>query len=155
MAPKKAAGLTPGQQAMNEEHAFKRRDWDPKLVRRLQALCMAYPEAVEAEQFGGPWWKAGTKAFCLYGAESQRNPDGGYRGVDGMAVKLPLADQDALLLDPRFHRERYLGRHGWTVLRFSGTVDWDEVGELVDSAYRNVANHRQLAALDGCAPARR
>jgi hypothetical protein len=38
-------------------------------VDRLREVCLAYPEAVEVEQFGHPWWKAGKKSFCLFGYE--------------------------------------------------------------------------------------
>ncbi len=40
---------------MDAGHDFKRRDWEPKRVARLQRLCLALPEVFEAEQFGGPW----------------------------------------------------------------------------------------------------
>jgi hypothetical protein len=150
--PKPALGASrapPGRAPtqMDLDHAFKRRDWNPAWVAKVQELCLAYPEAIEAEQFGGPWWKAGQKPFCFYGASSEKRADG-YHGVDGIGVKLPLLEQEAVLRDPRFERERYIGRHGWTLMRFEGRIAWDEVAELVDEAYRGVANRRMLAKLD-------
>jgi hypothetical protein len=132
---------------MDLAHLFKRRDWDPRRVERVQALCLALPEVVEAEQFGGPWWKAGKKPFCSYGGASTRDA-GGYHGVDGVTVKVPRL-QAALLRDPRFQRERFMGRYGWTHLTFGeDEPDWVEVRDLVVEAYRGVANARQLAKLD-------
>ena len=132
---------------MDLEHAFKRRAWDPKTIARVQALCMAYPEVIEAEQFGGPWWKAGKKAFCAYGAMSQKRADG-YHGIDGMCVKLPLPVQKVILRDPRFEPEMMMGHHGWTSMTFTGRKgEWEEVAGLLDTAYRAVAIKRMLAKL--------
>ena len=107
---------------------------------RLRKICMAYPEVVEAIQFGSPWWKAGKKSFCLYGMEDGRS---------GVAFNLHRDDQAALIEDPRFTKSRYIGRHGWTNLTLAGRVDWSEVADLVESAYRKVALKRMLEALDG------
>jgi hypothetical protein len=136
---------SPGSDA--EAHARRAADWDPKLVARLRKLCLAYPEVVEVEQFGGPWFKAGKKAFCAYGAESEK-VDGAWRGRDGASFSVSLMDQSELVKDPRFGRTHYIGHHGWTTMRFEGAVDWDEVVELVDIAYRRAANRRMLSRLD-------
>ena len=108
-------------------------------VTRLRKLCMGYPEALEAEQFGRPWWKAGKKPFCIYGGEG---------GGSGASFNLSLLDQSLLLGDPRFYKTGYIGRHGWTSMRFSGKIEWEHVEELVDMAFRRVALNRMLKALD-------
>jgi predicted DNA-binding protein (MmcQ/YjbR family) len=127
-AAAKAAHLT--------KHAGKQ--YDPALMARFRRLALAYPEAVEVEQFGEPWFKAGKKPFCTYGAE---------HGKDGAAFNVSRMDQAELVKDPRFERTHYIGQHGWTTMRFAGAVDWDEVKELMDIAYRRVANQRMLRAL--------
>jgi predicted DNA-binding protein (MmcQ/YjbR family) len=135
---RKAARSTAAKAQHERRHAGKA--YDPKLVARFRAIALAYPEAVEVEQFGEPWFKAGKKPFCTYGAEG---------GADGASFNVSRMDQAELLKDPRFERTRYIGQHGWTTMRFAGPVAWDEVKELVDIAYRRVANKRMLAALDG------
>lgn len=125
---------------MQALHATKRKVWDPKKVERVRRICMAMPEAVEVEQFGEPWWKAGKKAFCSYGAEDMK---------EGVAFNLTLLDQQELCKRPGFAPTHYVGQHGWTTLTFGRAVDWSEVEELVGLAYRKVANRRQLAALEG------
>jgi predicted DNA-binding protein (MmcQ/YjbR family) len=51
--------------------------------------------------------------------------------------------------DPeRFFRPPYVGHRGWIGLRLDGEVDWDEVAELCEDAYRSVAPKRLLAQLD-------
>ena len=108
-------------------------------VTRLRKICLRYPEVAEVEQFGGPWWKAGKKSFCVYGADEGRS---------GAAFNLSLAEQAILIGDPRFTPTRYMGQHGWTTMVFEGAVDWEQVEDLVDVAYRDVALKRMLRALD-------
>ena len=41
------------------------------------------------------------------------------------------------------------GGRGWVGVRLDvGDVDWDEIGELVEDAYRTIATKRLIAALD-------
>lgn len=122
--------------------AEKRAAWDPGRVERVRGICMSYPEVAEVEQFGEPWWKAGRKAFASYGADGLR---------DGMAFNLSLVEQAELIYDPRFAKTQYVGQHGWTTLAFGRTVDWAEVEELIDSAYRKVALRRMLLKVDHAA----
>ncbi len=43
----------------------------------------------------------------------------------------------------------YFGPGGWVALDFTAApVDWDEVAELMDASYRQVAIKRMLRALD-------
>ena len=44
---------------------------------------------------------------------------------------------------------RTSGGRGWIGVRLDvGDVDWDEIGELVEDAYRMVATKRLIAELD-------
>ncbi len=133
-----------------EVHARMAADWNPQWMERLRKLCLSYPEAMEVEQFGRPWWKAGDKSFCIYGGEAEKI-DGVWRGRDGASFNVTLKDQSRLLQDPRFTRMAYLGQHGWVTMSWLGErePDWDEVAELLDIAYHKVANQRQLKALHG------
>lgn len=100
---------------------------------------MAYPEVVEVEQFGNPWWKAGKKSFCIYGESD---------GQQGASFNLSREEQSLLLDGERFYKTGHIGHHGWTSMRFSGKVAWDQVEELIDIAYRRVALKRMLEKLE-------
>ena len=52
--------------------------------------------------------------------------------------------------DPqRFFVPPYVGGRGWIGVRLdAGDVDWDEIGEVVEDAYRMIATKRLIAALD-------
>lgn len=41
------------------------------------------------------------------------------------------------------------GHRGWLGVRLDGDVDWPEIAELVEDAYRTVAPRSLIAALDG------
>ena len=129
-----------------EVHDRLQRERDPKLLAKVRKICLAYPEAVEVEQFGAPWFKAGKRPFVVYGTSEK--VDGVWRGKDGLSFAMTKMDQAALCEDPRFTPTPYMHQHGWVTLRFDGEPDWDEVRELVESAYRNVALRRMTDALD-------
>jgi hypothetical protein len=58
-------------------------------------------------------------------------------------------ERPALLADDRFFVPPYFGPSGWLALDFDAArVDWEEVAELMDTSYRQVALKRMLRALD-------
>jgi predicted DNA-binding protein (MmcQ/YjbR family) len=58
-------------------------------------------------------------------------------------------ERPALVDDPRFYVPAYYGPSGWLALDLTAApVDWEEVAELVETSYRQVALKRMLAALD-------
>jgi hypothetical protein len=61
----------------------------------------------------------------------------------------PDSDERAsLLADERFYSPPYCPS-GWLALDLeAGPVDWDEVRDLADASYRQVALQRMLRALD-------
>ncbi len=114
-------------------------------LEAVRARCLAYPEALEVEQFGYPWFKAGKRPFAIFGLV---NPDDA--SVGALSFAASRDDQDALChLDPRFRPTPYMHQHGWTTLELTGTVDWGLIDELLESAYRRVALKRMLTTLDG------
>ena len=48
----------------------------------------------------------------------------------------------------RFFRPPYVGGRGWVGLRLDGGVDWGEVEEVCEDAYRAVAPKRLVALLE-------
>ena len=114
-------------------------DDDPGLAD-LRRVALAFPEAVEVEAWGRPTFRAGKKIFATY-AEF----DGRYSVV----FKPEPDERLALSDDTRFYSPPYWGPSGWLALDFTAAkVDWQEVKELLDSSYRQVALKRMLAKLD-------
>jgi predicted DNA-binding protein (MmcQ/YjbR family) len=153
--PAKRGSAKPASRAESDREVHDRlqRERDPRLLAKVRKLCLAYPESSEVEQFGAPWFKAGKRPFVVYGTSEK--VDGVWRGRDGVSFAMTRMDQSALCEDPRFKPTPYMHQHGWVTLTFATGIDWSEVADLVDSAYRNVANKRMLKALDGATAAPR
>ncbi|MBP7630525.1 MAG: MmcQ/YjbR family DNA-binding protein [Acidimicrobiales bacterium] len=115
-------------------------DDDPFLTE-LREVCLAFPEATEVEAWGRPTFRAG-KIFALFSGIEDR--------PFGVIFKPDADERLALVDDPRFYVPPYYGPSGWLTLDFEAApVDWDEVRELVELSYRQIALKRQLEALDG------
>lgn len=109
-------------------------------LARLRRLCLAFPEVIETNTFGHPNFRAGKVTFCAWEYCD---------GRPSIAFKLPREDVAAMLVsDPRFFPTPY-GRGFWVSLWADEPLDWGEIASLLDSAYRNSALKRMLAALDG------
>lgn len=116
-------------------------DTDPYLAE-VRDICLRFPEAVEVEAWGRPTFRAGKKIFAVYSGTEQR--------PYGLIFKPDEEERPALLQDPRFYRPPYWGPGGWLALDVEvGPVDLDEVAELVEVSYRQVALKRMIARLDG------
>lgn len=118
-------------------------DHDPCLAR-VRLLAAGFPESSEVESWGRPTFRAGRRMFAVFGTHVSP------RGL----VLRPDADERAALLgDARFSSPPYYGPAGWLALDLDAApVDWDEVAELLDDSYRQVALRRMLRALDASQP---
>lgn len=114
---------------------------EPIVYPRLAQLCLAFPEAVEVEQFGHPWFKAGKRPFCIYGTE----PD-----HPTISFAAERDDQEALCNMGPFRPTPYMHQHGWVTYDVPAgeEPDWELVAELLTAGYRKVALARMVQALD-------
>jgi hypothetical protein len=121
-------------------------DDDPVLAR-VRSLCLGLPEAEERVSHGRPTFRVG-KQFAVYGG-GERTPEGHVRHDRALLFIPDPADVGALDQDERFFFPAYVGPYGWRAVHLDrDDVGWDEVAELLDASYRQVANKRQLAALE-------
>ena len=121
---------------------------DPQhpLVERVRGIALAYPEAVEAETWGRPTFRAGKKIFVLVGSMDE---------PFSIVFKPDPEESRALAADKRFWSPPYWGAAGWLAIHIDGPeTDWQELAELIDTSYRQVALKRQLAELDKSTPKR-
>lgn len=106
---------------------------------RLRAIATALPEATEVDTFGNPTFRVATKPFAVYERVG---------GAPVVRVKLPAADQAALLDRPGFEPAPGTGHRGWTNIRLDLGVDWHEIDRLVVASYRQQAPGGLRRALD-------
>jgi hypothetical protein len=115
-------------------------DDDPFLTD-LRKVALTFPESAEVEAWGRPTFRAGKKIFAIF----EGSDDHPY----GVIFKPEADERLALLEDRRFYSPPYWGPGGWIALDFAAApVDWEEIRELLDASYRQVALKRMLRALD-------
>jgi hypothetical protein len=115
---------------------------DRRLVR-LTKICLALPEAArkDGESHAAFLVRKSTFAYFL----NDHHGD----GIVSVTGKVLPGDNTALAAaqPARFYLPAYIGSRGWIALRLDiGSIDWDEVAELVVGSYRLIAPNR-LAAL--------
>jgi len=112
----------------------------------LRKLCLALPETTERISHRGPtWFVRGKKTFVSY-ADHHHNDRLAF-----VCAAPPGAQQAMVAADPdRFFVPPYVGGRGWlgVYLDLDEPVDWDEVTELVEDAYRTVAPKKLVEQLD-------
>ncbi len=112
-------------------HPRMYRDDDPGLPE-LRTVCLALPESAEVEAWGRPTFRAGKKMFAVF----EGNDEHPY----AVTFKPEPDERPALLEDSRFYVPSYFGPGGWVALDLiAAPVDWDEVAELMETSYRQVA----------------
>jgi hypothetical protein len=121
------------------------------LLQKLRAICLALPETNERRSHGEPaWFVRDKKLFVTYA---------NHHHDDRIAFWCAAphgAQQELIATDPdRFFRPPYVGGRGWLGVFLDGDVDWNEVAEIVDDAYRAVASKTLLAELSSRALRRR
>lgn len=113
---------------------------------RLDAICRSFPEVTERPSHGAPtWFVRDKKAFVTLWRH------GHHQNVfPHLWCAAPPGGQDELVAaaPERFFRPPYVGGRGWLGVRLDGTVDWGEIAELCQDAYRTVAPARLAATLD-------
>ena len=125
-------------------HPRMYRDDDPYLAQ-LREVCLALPESREVEAWGRPTFRAGKKIFAVFSGDDDH--------AFAVIFKPDPAERPALLEDPRVYAPAYFGPAGWLALDLTAApVDWDEVAELAEGSYRQVALKRMLKALDEAQP---
>ena len=113
-------------------------------LARLRRLCLALPQTTERPSHGEPaWFVRGRVSFVTYADHHHDDR------LAFWCAAPPGAQAELVASDPgRFFRPPYVGHRGWVGVRLDVPVDWDEIAELVEDAYRTVAPRRLLAELD-------
>jgi predicted DNA-binding protein (MmcQ/YjbR family) len=108
-------------------------------LERLRSFCALLPETTEVDVFGNPTFRVGARGFATF-EELAAGP--------AVCVKVAPEMQALLVVREGFDAEPDTGHFGWTHVRVDGTVDWDEVDELVIGSYRLVAPPEYVTQLD-------
>jgi predicted DNA-binding protein (MmcQ/YjbR family) len=122
---------------------------DERALARLRAICLAFPEAEEAMLQDRPLFRVRSRRFALFnGASSPPRPRWKDFGRSLHFVTDPQ-ERDALGQDGRFTASPHHGDRGWVAISLDGAdVDWTELAELLETAYRHVAARALLELHD-------
>jgi hypothetical protein len=113
-------------------------------LTQVREICLALPEVTEKLSHGAPTWFAGKKTFVMFLDD--------HHGDGRLALWVaapPGVQHDMVEQEPeRFFVPPYVGPRGWLGVRLDRAPDWDEVADIVEEAYRQVAIQRLLKQLD-------
>jgi hypothetical protein len=121
----------------------------PVLLAGVRRRCLALPEVTEGRTHGAPtWFVRGRRSFVKF-VDPDEHPQLDLPHVAIWAAAPPGARQELAAAAPdRFFAPRFGGRD-WVGMRLDTGPDWDEVGEVVTDAYRQVAPKSLRARLGG------
>ncbi|GAA1802508.1 MmcQ/YjbR family DNA-binding protein [Luedemannella flava] len=115
------------------------------LLARVRAICVAFPEVTERPSHGAPtWFVRDRKTFVMLWADGHHD-----NGFPHLWCAAPSGAQQELIASDgqRFFRPPYVGHRGWVGVRLDGDVDWAEIGEVCEDAYRTIAPASLVARL--------
>ena len=116
------------------------------LAKRMRAICLALPEVTERPSHGAPtWFVRGKSSFVTLWADGHHEdqfPHLWCAAPPGAQAELTASAPD------RFFRPPYVGGRGWIGVRLDRDLDWAEIAELCQDAYRAIAPGRLIAQLE-------
>jgi predicted DNA-binding protein (MmcQ/YjbR family) len=112
---------------------------DSVVLERVRRICFGFSGAEEAKLQSRPLFRVGNRRFAIFnGAGSPPRPRWSSSGRSLHFLTDPL-EVEALRQDRRFAPSPHHGNRGWMALRLDARdVDWNEIAELLESAYRQV-----------------
>jgi len=120
------------------------------LLKHLRLICLGLPEVTERLSHGTPTFFVRDKATFVH-AWIGGHHDHEFPHL--WCAAAPGVQDSRIAADPsRYFRPPYVGHRGWIGVRLDGPVDWDEIAEVCEDAYRAVAPKRLVAQLDDLPP---
>jgi hypothetical protein len=111
----------------------------------LRALCLGLPETNERLSHGEPTWFIRDKKVFVSYADHHHDDRLGFWCAAPIGVQETRVDAEPA----RFFRPPYVGHRGWLGVYLDVPVDWEEIAEVVEDAYRCVAPPTLAKRLDG------
>jgi len=119
---------------------------DEMTLRRVREICNGFEGTDESELQNRPLFHLARRRFAIFnGRTSPPRPRWHSSGRSLHFVTDPL-ERDALREDGRFTASPHHGDRGWFAMSLEQpeSLDWGEIAELLESAYRHVAPQHLL-----------
>lgn len=112
---------------------------------RLRKLSLALPEAHEVEAWGEPTFRVRNRMFAMYASANNHHGAGRH----AVWVKAAPGRQERMVrtAPSRFFVPPYVGTTGWIGVWLDGECDWDELTDILRTAYLLVAPKKLAATL--------
>ena len=115
-------------------------------LARVREICMGFPATEERLSHGAPtFFAGGKKTFVMFLDDHHGDGRLALWCAAEPGVQATLVDEEP----DRFFVPAYVGHRGWVGVRLDRDADWDEVGGIIEDAFREVATKRLIADLDG------
>ena len=117
-----------------------------RTLDRVRRICLALPEVTERLSHGSPAFYVRGKTTL---AHAWVNGHHDHTFPHLWLAAPPGAQEELVKSEPeRFFRPPYVGHRGWIGVRLDRDVDWDEIGGIIDDAYRMKAPKTLVKQLD-------
>jgi hypothetical protein len=113
-------------------------------LNSLRRLCLALPETTERLSHGEPTWFVRDKKTFVTFADHHHDDRLAFWCAAPTGVQQSMVTSDPA----RFFVPPYVGHRGWLGVYLDVPVDWAEIAEIVEDAYRMVAPQRLVIDLD-------
>ena len=114
-----------------------------KAIERIRQTCLAMPETTERLSHGAPtFFIRDRRAFVM--VLTDHHGDGRFAlwcaAPAGVQEALVRGDAEMYFVPP------YVGHRGWLGVRLDRNLGWDEIDEILEDAYLEVARPRSGAS---------
>jgi hypothetical protein len=115
-------------------------------IDRLREICLALPEAHEAEAWGEPTFRVRNKLFAMHASANTHHG----AGREAVWIASNHAAQDMVMRakPDRYFSPPYVGPGGWIGAWIDRNPPWNEIAELLRDGYRLKAPKRLSATLE-------
>lgn len=113
-------------------------------LENLRRVCLSFPEVTERLSHGEPtWFVRDKKTFVTYADHHHDD-----RLAFWCAAPGGIQEAMAAAAPQRFFVPPYVGHRGWLGVYLDVPMDWEEIADIVEDAYRLIAPERLVAELD-------
>lgn len=110
----------------------------------IRRICLNLPETEERLNHGMPAFAVKNRTAFIFVQESKKE-----NRASIWFKALPEIQEELVEQDPdRFFTPPYLGPSGWVGLRLDIDLDWEEVAQATEEAWRLVAPKRAIKELE-------
>jgi hypothetical protein len=113
---------------------------------RVRSICTSFPEVTERPSHSAPtFFVRDKKTFVMAWIDGHHD-----HHFPHLWCAAPAGAQEAMVASEptRFFRPPYVGHRGWLGVRLDVDLDWNEIAEICEDAYRAVAPKTLVARLD-------